>query len=336
MNRPNLVRTAATIAAAALAVVVGWLLNPGTVGILTPIAMYLALAQGWNLLGGYAGYLNLGTASLFGLGAFGAGIVSSNFNEPLPVALLAGVLLAVAGGVFMGALSLRLRGAYFAIFTFVSIFVLQAIANTIGITHGAQGIMMPSVGNLSYDTLTRIWYSSFVAVGALATCVVLWVERSRWGAALVAIREDEAAAEVLGIRTTRLKMLAFLVAAVVSGLAGGLYAFQQQFIYPSTIFADSMSLEVVLMAIAGGGGSWLGPIIGTPLVMGVSSLLELAAGHVFVFGNGMPPQLERIIYGVLLVVVGLFLPRGIVDLVRRRRRPPQRMAEYTAPVADGS
>ncbi|MCY0877534.1 MAG: branched-chain amino acid ABC transporter permease [Firmicutes bacterium] len=303
----------------AAVVLVSWLLNSGIVSLFVPIAMYLAMAQGWNLLGGYGGYLNLGMASFFGLGAFGAAIAAVNWNQSLPVALLVGAVVAILGGLVMGLLSLRLRGAFFAIFTFVSVFVLEAIANTVGITHGALGITLPTFSSLSYNTLTKIWFDAFIVLGLLATVVVWLVERSRWGSSLVAIKEDEPAAEVLGIRTMRVKLLAFLFAALVGGLAGGLYAYQQQFIYPSTIFTDTVTLQVVLMAVAGGGGSWLGPVIGTPLVMGISALMRLIVGSVVVFGNGIPAQLELIIYGLMLVAVGMFLPNGLVGLVKRWR-----------------
>ena len=289
-----------------------WLLNAGLVSVLTPIVMYIALAEGWTILGGYGGYLNLGMVTFFGVGGLSAGVAVTAWHLPVIPAILFGMVVSGVAGLLVGAVSLNLRGAYFGIFTFVSSFIFMAIADVVSFTNGAAGMMLPALP-VSSDSAARIWFDAFALVAVLAIALALYVQRSRWGAALVAIREDEPAAEVLGIRTMRVKLLAFLAGAVIAGAVGGIYAFQQQFIYPETIFSDLITLQVVLMAVAGGAGSWLGPIIGTLIVMGLSTLLQIAAGQM-----AIAPQIDRVIYGFILIAVGLFASDGLIGLVNRR------------------
>ncbi len=297
-----------------------WMLNAGLVSILTPIVMYIALSEGWTILGGYGGYLNLGMVTFFGIGGLSAGVAATVLHLAVVPAILFGMVVSAVAGLLVGVVSLNLRGAYFGIFTFVSSFIFMAIADAVSFTNGAGGMMLPTL-SISEDNATRVWFDAFILVAVVAIALALYVQRSRWGAALVAIREDEPAAEVLGIRTMRVKLLAFLAGAVVAGAVGGIYAFQQQFIYPETIFSDLITLQVVLMAVAGGAGSWIGPIIGTLIVMGLSTVLQIAAGQM-----AIAPQIDRVIYGFILIAVGIFASDGLVGIVhrhaKRRRNVP--------------
>jgi len=301
-----------------------WLMNAGLVSVITPIVMYIALAEGWTILGGYGGYLNLGMVTFFGIGGLAAGVATNSWHAAVIPAILFGMLASGISGLLVGVVSLNLRGAYFGIFTFVSSFIFMAIADTVSFTNGAGGMMLPAIA-VSEDNATRIWFDAFVVVAVVAVALALYIQHSRWGAALVAIREDEPAAEVLGIRTMRVKLLAFLAGAVIAGAVGGIYAFQQQFIYPETIFSDLITLQVVLMAVAGGAGSWIGPIVGTLIVMGLSTLLQIGAGQM-----AIAPQIDRVIYGFILIAVGLFASDGLVGLIRRgsrhrRQRTPEQL-----------
>jgi len=330
MMRRESLRLVLVAGAGVVVAIAAWLLNAGFVSVLTPIVMYIALSEGWTILGGYGGYLNLGMVTFFGIGGLAAGVAATSFHAgPLP-AILFGVAAAGVSGLLVGLVSLNLRGAYFGIFTFVSSFIFMAIADTVGFTNGEAGMMLPSV-TASSDAAARIWFDAFVVVAVVAVALALYVQRSRWGAALTAIREDEPAAEVLGIRTMRVKLLAFLAGALIAGAVGGIYAYQQQFIYPETIFSDLITLQVVLMAVAGGATSWIGPILGTLIVMGLSTLLQIGAGQM-----AIAPQIDRVIYGFILIAVGLFASDGLVGIVSRRRgqrRPASARSPAPAEVA---
>lgn len=292
-----------------------WGLGPGTVAtvrIVTIVLMYAALAQGWNLLGGYAGYVNFGTVIFFGIGAYTTAITASTWHlNPLVTAPLAGLASAIVAAV-IGIPTLRLRGGYFAIATFVLTLAVQALALILPITNGSQGKFVPSI-NMSLDRATRLFFVLFLGLTVLATLICWLVEHTRWQAALVAIREDEDAAEVLGVPTVRLKSTALVIGSVIAGVAGSFYAIQLFYIEPTGTFDFNVSLAVVVAAVIGGAGRWFGPLIGAVIT-------QLLAQELFVHIQGVYNQLS---YGALLVVVVLVAPRGLASLIRppAGRRP---------------
>lgn len=285
----------------------------GTISLLGTTFMYAAMAQGWNALGGYAGYLNFGIVAFFGIGAYTTGILNADAGISPLLGVPLGGLLALALGAVIGVPSVRLRGAYFAIVTLLLTFVVQLFVLNVDFTQGAVGIFIDGFG-LEPDTTARVFYFLFLALAVLVSLVVFFVERSRFGFALVAIREDEDAAEVLGVKTTWAKMAAFLFGCAVAGVAGGIYAVQILYLEPAGTFALHISLSVVVVAVIGGAGFWQGPLIGAPLVILLEQQLQTV--ELPLLGGGTT-EVPRLVFGLMLVFVVLLAPRGVMGLVHR-------------------
>jgi branched-chain amino acid transport system permease protein len=298
-------------------VVVGFTLdNLAILSVLTTVFMSVMLAQAWNILGGYGGYLNLGMAAFFGVGAYAAGILYNLFGwSPLATAVLGGagaVLLAVA----IGVPSLRIRGVYFAILTLVLTFLMQRLAFNVPLTQGALGIFLPPMG-MDPRRVEQTFYMIFLALAVISIVVAALVEHSRFGYALEAIREDEDAAEILGVRTNRTKMNAFAIGAFMAGVAGAVFASRVAFIDPDAAFDVSISVNPVLMATYGGAGTWQGPIIGAPLVVILGEVLRVTFGGLGIFGRtGVPAEASRLVFGAVLIVVALFARQGVMGVIR--------------------
>ncbi len=300
---------------ASLVVVVGLLVafglttgQLGTLRIATTALMYVVLTEAWSVLGGYGGYLNFGMAMFFGVGAYTTAIVAKEASiPPLETVVAAGVvagLLAVA----VGLPSLRLRGAYFAIVTFVLTLAVQQLVMVLGITNGSLGLYLQPLA-LSARAADQLYFFIFLGFALLVALGVRQIGRSRFGAALVAIREDEDAAEVLGVPTTRVKLIAFVVAAVLAGMVGCLYAAQLYYIEPVGTFQFSVSLNVVVAAIVGGAQSWVGPLLG-------ASATQVLSQELLTHTQGVDGTLAL---GGLLVIFARFVPGGIAGFFRRRR-----------------
>jgi branched-chain amino acid transport system permease protein len=297
------------IAVVLVLLVAGWGMGLGSVAnvhIASMVLMFAALAQGWNVLGGYAGYINFGTVMFFGLGAYTTAITAAAWHlNPLVTAPLAGLASALFA-VVIGIPTLRLRGGYFAIATFVLAIAVQSLALVLGITHGSQGLFISPLG-MTIGASTRLFFLLFLGLAVLGTLMCWFVEHSRWHSALVAIREDEDAAEVLGVPTVRLKSMALIAGAVMAGVVGSFYATQLFYIEPTGTFDSDLSLAVVVAAVIGGAGTWYGPLIG-------AIITQLLAQELLVHVQGVYNQLS---YGALLVVVVLTAPRGLASLLRR-------------------
>ncbi len=266
------------------------------------IFMYMSLAGSWNIISGFVGYVSLGHAVFFGVGAYLAALQITNFGTHwLPASLLAGVgtsLLAVP----VGALCLRLRGPFFAIFM-LGLNELMAILASVydNITGGAEGLSLP---------ILRQIIPLYFAMGLTALSVFLvmrWLESSRFGLRLLSIREDETAADTLGTNTTLYKLIAFIMSAFFPGVVGGIYARYITYIDPETVFNILFSVQMVLMCILGGRGTAWGPVIGaTALYL----ILE------FTWANF--PHFHKLASGTLIVLIILYAPRGIMGFIYGR------------------
>jgi branched-chain amino acid transport system permease protein len=298
-------------AVVAVAIVVPWaLVSPdlSTIKIVSVVLMYVALSSAWNLLGGYVGYLNFGSAMFLGIGAYTTAILSTNTGVPPLWTFPAAALLAALAGLVLGIPGFRLRGDYFAVATFVLTLAMQQLALALGITGGADGLLLESPTD-SLDSAVRLFCLLFLAAAVLATLCCWVVERTRWSSALTAVREDEDAAEVLGIPTLRVKLVAFVVGAAISGLVGCLYASQLLFIEPTGTFDFQLSLAVVVAAVIGGKGTWWGPALGACLTqLLLQQLLSTVEG-----------AWNQLIFGAVLVVVVLLVPRGLAGLAGKSR-----------------
>jgi len=260
------------------------------------------LAQSYDWVGGHLGYLNLGHASFFGIGAYAFGILL-RAGQPLAAAFAAGVLLAAAFALAISYPFFRLRGAYFALATFGLVALLELLASNLsGLTGGSEGLTIP--------TGDRLYHAYYVALVLLAGLVAAtaWLARSRLGLALVSIRDDEEVAGAFGVNANGVKCLALVASAAVAGLAGGLYCWYFGYIIPGTVFGLDVAIGPVVMAMLGGSGTVLGPVLGAIVVDAIREVLRLET-----------PYLALTVYGVMLVLVGLFLPGGLAEPRRWRR-----------------
>lgn len=262
------------------------------------LLLYAALAQSWNLLGGFGGQVNLGHAAFFGLGAIVTRILWLG-GQPLWVALLAATAVATGMGVLVGAPSLRLRGPYFAIGTL-------AIAEILRIT---TGTLFPEVSPLPTSILATYGLSPryYLALGLaiLVTAVAWWLTRSRFGYGLAAVREDEGVAEAIGVSVFPHKLGAFVLSSFFAGIAGGVYAYYHVSFYPAFVFSPLWTFDPLLITFLGGVGTIWGPVVGAVFFLVLQEVLALRLG-----------ELHLLIFGVIFVVVVIALPGGFMEAMR--------------------
>jgi len=292
------------IAAVAASLSVPFLVrNDYQMQVLFRIALFAALGLGWNLVGGYAGQLSLGHAAFFGIGAYGLALLT-RYPIPLWLAVLLGAIAASGFAAVIGRIVFRLRGPYFTLSTIAAAEVLRLLATNLKITEGAIGVATPALFTGRY--FWKSFYLSAAALAVLNFAINYWVSKSRFGYYLMAIREDEDTASAVGIDTASYKNRALLISAFVTALAGALYASAFQFIIPDNVLTLDISLQMAIITMLGGAGTLLGPIVGAVLLLSASEL----------FKNQFKES-HLLIYGILIVVVVLFLPEGIVGGLRR-------------------
>lgn len=274
-------------------------------GFLLILFMYAALASAWNIPGGYAGYLSFGHAAFFGLGAYTTALLLFYLEwSPFYTAALGG-LVAGLFALLVGFPTLRLRGPYFSLVTLILALAVHIIILNAPLTKGAQGMFLP-FPPVSIFANHVIFYEAMLVLMALSVLTLRWIEESKLGVGLAAIREDEQAAQTLGVNTTQLKLQALVLSAFLTGMIGGVYAYYRSYLHPSFVFDTLISINIVLMALFGGRLSWAGPLLGAVLLSVVNELLTI---YVEAF-------VARIVFGLLLMVVILFLPNGLMSYIR--------------------
>ena len=279
-------------------------LGPNAVRLLFVTFVWVTVSIAWNILGGFGGQVSFGFAVFYGLGAYAAALaVNSGLHTVLALLLAAGV--AMLASLVIGLPTFRLRGPYFAIATIGVSEAVRVVMTNVSMTGGASGYRILETG--PFRQLDHFYISLALAVLAMAASVE--VRRSKFGLALLAIREDEEAASDLGVNPFRAKLLAHALAAALTGAAGGVYAQYAAFIHPQGVFAFSIGVAILLMPIIGGVGTIWGPVIGG-VVYGLIHD-ELVASF---------PQLHLLIYGSLLILIVLFEPAGLVGLLGRSVR----------------
>jgi branched-chain amino acid transport system permease protein len=309
--------------AAALAVL---LILPAFVGsyaitLLIFVFFYAFLGQAWNIVGGYAGQLSAGHAAFVGVGAYTAAMLLLRAGITPWIGMLVGGALAACLGLLIGYLGFRfgLRGFYFVLLTVAFAEICRVVALNTEALGGALGLYITFTGDprqLQFED-NRAYY--YVALGLMlaATLVVAWIERHRFGVYLAAIREDEAAAEALGVDAFRCKMLAMALSSFLTGVGGTFYACYLLSLQPNAVFGIPLSVEIIIRAIVGGAGTLPGPILGSFIL---TPLAELSRAY---FQSAGWSGAHLIVYGALLIAVVLFLPQGAYPaLVRRLRRGP--------------
>lgn len=279
------------------------------------LVMYAALSIGWNILGGYAGYQSFGHVAFLGVGGYTSVWLFTGFGiEPYLTAPL-GALVAGLVALLVGYPCLRLKGPYFALVTLIIALAVEIVVSNLPGLNAASGIFLASP--LESSVLSQaLLYELMVVVLAVTIAVAWYVEQSKYGLGLYTIREDEEVASTQGIDTAQLKVSAFVISAALAGLTGGIYAWFLGYVTPSPMFDVRISILVVLIALLGGTQSWVGPFLGAILLRVVDQVLVLQFGG----------QVAQIMYGLMLVIVILYLPQGLYPHVRevvRSRLPPR-------------
>lgn len=279
--------------------------------VLTFAMLMSAVAQSWNLLAGYTGQWSLAQLAFFGIGAYVAGILELNFGIPLLLGLVPAALLTAAFGVGIGYVTLRLRGHYFAVVTFFMLVALYELVRYFAdYTGGQYGLNMPyERGNdvlmLQFDERIVYYYVS-VGVMVAATGILWLLVKSPVGLMLRAIRDDQDSAAALGVRTLGLKMLAMGVSAVMAAIAGVVYLGTYKLVDAETAFGIHNSLDPVVAGILGGAGALLGGVVGELALQPIVAQVNVVFGSL--------PGIASLIYGAILMLVILLIPKGLLGL----------------------
>lgn len=283
------------------------------VRILTSIYMYAVVAQGLNVIVGFAGYHAFGNSVFFGMGAYTVG-VAVTLGVPAPVALVLAMIVSMLAAVVLGWPLLRLKGHYFAIATVaLNMAMYDLIINVGGVTGGAQGLPLP-LGTFSPDELNRLIYFLMLAAMVASVLIVIWLGRAPLGYALRALRDNETGAEVMGINTTLAKTLAWAISAGMTSGVGGIWGYWINFIEPGTAFDIGVSVNGYVMMLVGGIGSAIGPVIG-------AFFLEVLSTVIW----GQFIKIHLLILGVLIIAVVMLMPEGILFYAQRLLRARARV-----------
>lgn len=261
--------------------------------------LFATVAQAWNILGGFTGYASFGNSAFYGLGTYGTAIAMAQLGLPFWVGLVFGAALAVGCAVLIGLPILRLRGHYFAIATLGLSATISAVIANLDIAGRAVGLILPLTHN------DAMFYEEALALLVATTLTVAWISQSRFGMGLVAIREDEDAAQVMGVNTTFYKVAALSLAAFFTALAGGIHAYWITFIDPGGAFDLSLNVRMVIMAVFGGPGTVFGPVIGSFLLTAVYEVLASSISTA-----------AALLFGLVIILAVIFMPRGLWDLSR--------------------
>jgi len=290
------------VAASGLLLTYPFLFKGYPVRLATIIIMYVALSQVWNILGGFAGYISLGLVGFIGVGAYTSGVLMNlGLNVYLSM-LLAGCFAAIISAA-IGYPVLRLKAGYFIVATYAVAFVFREIANNMNnITGGGSGLALP-LTYMSIVESNRYFYYGMLIISVVVTLICIRISRSSLGYGLHAIKEDEDAANVLGINTTAYKLVAFILSSFIVAVIGGFYAYWLTYIDPLSAFDSKMSILVIIMTMVGGAGTVIGPIVGGVLI---SLLSEVLWSNFLTLHSG--------ILGIILILTVIFLPQGVMDL----------------------
>jgi branched-chain amino acid transport system permease protein len=264
--------------------------------------VFMALAQGVNVIYGFTGYLPFGYVGFFGAGAYGFSLAVMHLHAPPLMALPVGAAAAVALGLVLTPL-FRLSGAYFSIANLAaSLAVLQVISNPAleDITRGPYGVSLSGV------FAPELAYATTLVILSLTLGLVIYLRNSRFGMALRAIREDPVSAAMAGIDVVRERVIAWILSALIAGLSGGVFAWYVSVFYPETVFGGEFTVFAIVFALFGGTATVAGPILGVIILYGIYNAVGITT-----------PQYFQLIYGLLIMGLVLFLPDGLVSLLRR-------------------
>jgi len=281
------------------------------------ILLWGALSAAWNLAGGYAGQVSIGHASFFGIGAYAGAIMVTRFHQGPWLGMLLGVAISIVAGLVLGFLSNRLKGPYFALSTIaLSQVLLIAVSRWRGFTAGGEGIPVPFRPGFATLGLGHVaWVYLALAVAILYYGAEMYLERSRIGYQLAGVREDEDAAEAIGIATRKLKVIAITVSAALTSVCGTLWAQYIGFVDPAYVFSVDLSVRFALNSIIGGLGTALGPYLGSILITLLETYLRATFSGLKTGFTG----LYLVIYGAALILVVRWVREGLTGIAARLR-----------------
>ncbi len=271
----------------------------------------LVIAVAWNILGGFTGYVNFGSAGFFAVGVYTSVALNKAFSLPLPVLIVAAGVICGLLGLAAGYLTLRLKGVYFAIATLATALVIETVVNNWKYVGGAAGtyVLQPRESFI-FDNYIELLFMLMLFLVVVAMAVARYLSSSRLGQGLAAIRDDEIAAEGMGVPTLRLKLISATVMGALMGVAGAPYPFFVTFVEPVSAFSLLIAVNAIAMPMIGGTAVWYGPVIGA-LLLGV--VQETATVTI-------SSELNLLIVGVMLVLFITLAPKGIVGLVQDFKR----------------
>ena len=274
------------------------------------VIQFVVLATAWNILGGYAGYVNFGSSAFFGVGAYIAVMLIKGLNLPLALQILAAAAVGGALGFAVGLLTLRLRGIFFSIATVAITIILETAIINWRFVGGATGIQIlrPPVME-PFDSYTKMLFVCMVILAIIAVAIARYIETSWIGRGLRAIRDNEEAAECTGVPTLKLKLAACAISGALMSAAGAPLAMYQSFVEPASAFNLTYSVSALAMPIIGGTSHWIGPVVGALLLGTVQQVVTVTISS----------ELNVLVVGVLLVVFVVAAPQGIVGLFVRLR-----------------
>ena len=281
------------------------------------ILLWGALSAAWNVAGGYAGQVSIGHASFFGIGAYAGALMVTRFSKSPWLGMILGVVVSIGAGLVIGFLSNRLKGPYFALSTIaLSQVLLIAVSRWRGFTAGGEGIPVPYRPGFATLGLGHVaWVYMALAVAIIYYGVEVYLEHSRIGYQLAGVREDEDAAEALGIATRRLKVIAVTVSAALTSVCGTLWAQYIGFVDPAYVFSVDLSIRFALNTIIGGIGTALGPYLGSILI----TVLETYLRATFAGMKAGFTGIYLVIYGAALILVVRWAPEGLTGIAARLR-----------------
>jgi ABC-type branched-subunit amino acid transport system permease subunit len=290
---------------------------------------YAAMAVGWNVIGGFTGYISLANLGFFGLGSYVGGLFLTHFGWPVLVtAPLVGFLCALLAAA-VGWVALRTRGPSFVIVTLAFTFIVQFLAlNLKGLTGGSAGLYLPLL-DISADLRGALFYYYMLGVLVLAVLVAIGIRRSRFGLGLIAIREDEGKAEGSGIDTTLFKIVAFMISIWFAAVAGAVHAQYLDFVDPDLAFELIITLNLIVMTLLGSRGTVWGPVLGAFILFPLQSYL------VYWLPSTVAGQAHLALLGLVLVLVARFMPDGMLVTASRLARRGRPLRPDPGPVAAG-
>ena len=272
------------------------------------VLMFVVLATAWNILGGYAGYVNFGTPAFFGLGAYTAAVLYKATAAPLALQIAAAAAMAGLLGFGAGLLTLRLRGIFFAIATIALTVIMETVFINWRYAGGATGLqLLRPPPTAPFESYIKMLFMVMALSAVAAVAVARYIERSWIGRGLRAIRDSEEAAEASGVPTLRLKLFACTVSGALMGVAGAPMPMYLSFIEPPSTFNLNYAIGALASPIIGGTGTWLGPVIGAVLLSSLQQIVTVTVSN----------EINVLLVGVLLVVFIVAAPDGIIGLYRK-------------------